>query len=147
MVATQTDPFQAFAAELGLRVTTEELSAAPRDVLASPADQDRYFLVTVAGPRETAGQVRMLFVTGADESQPSMRDILWWLASDSWAVEESGRDYARWAAVYRYAADDLVGARLFRMHASQADATRALVGDAAYRRLLRLYQTEVAHQS
>jgi hypothetical protein len=147
MVATQADPFQAFAAELGLRVTTEELSAAPRDVLAPPADQDRYFLVTVAGPRETAGQVRTLFVTGVDESPPSTRDILWWLASDSWALEESGRDYARWAAVNHYAVDDPAGARLFRLHASQADAARALVGDAAYRRLLSLYQTEVAHQS
>jgi hypothetical protein len=71
MVATQADPFQAFAAEIGLRVTTEELSAAPRDVIAPPVDQDRYFLVSVARSRETATQVRMLHV------RPRIGDCSW----------------------------------------------------------------------
>ena len=147
MVATPADPFQAFATAIGLQVTTEELSAAPRDVLAPPADQDRYFLITLALPPDTSRAVRTLFVTGSNESPPSTRDVLWWLASDSWAVEEAGRNYQRWATTYRYSADDPAGVRLFRSHANQAGAARALLGEAAYRQLLNLYQAEVAHQS
>lgn len=147
MVATPADPFQAFATQIDLQVATEELSAAPRDVLAPPSDQDRYYLITLSTPREVAGQVRTLFITGSNENPPSTRDVLWWLASDSWAVEEADRKYERWATTYRYSADDPASARIFHSHANQADAARALMGDTAYRRLLNLYQTEIAHQS
>ena len=146
MVATPADPFQAFATQIGLQVATEELSAAPRDVLAAPSDQDRYYLVTLSIPRDVAGQVRTLFITASEENPPTTRDVLWWLASDSWAVEEAGRNYERWATTYRYSADDPAGERIFRSHANQAEATRALIGEAAYRKLLNLYQTEIAHQ-
>ena len=147
MVATPADPFQAFATAIGLLVTTEELGAAPRDVLAPPSDQDRYFLVTLALQRDAARAVRTLFVTGSNERPPNTRDVLWWLASDSWAVEEAGRNYQRWARTYRYSVDDPAGMRLFRSHADQADAARALMGEPAYRELLNLYHAEVAHQS
>ena len=147
MVATPADPFQAFATQIDLHLATEELSAAPRDVLAPPADQDRYYLVTLSIPRDVTGQVRTLFITGSQENPPTTRDVLWWLASDSWAVEQAGRNFQRWASTYSVSADDPAGERIFRSHASQADAARALIGETAYRKLLTLYQTEIAHQS
>ena len=41
MVADSSDRFLAFATKHGVRIDTEDLSAIPRDVLASPADSDR----------------------------------------------------------------------------------------------------------
>src|SRR5438093_13485427 len=120
MVATHPDPFEEFAEECRLRLTIEELSAAPRDVRAPPLDHDRFFIVTVAGPAPENGQVRLLFVTGGDgDNPPGTRDVLWWVASDSWAVEESGRRFKRWASTYGHPEADPAGRRLFQLHENQ----------------------------
>src|SRR5690348_16305127 len=97
------DPFEEFASRLVLRITTEELVAAPRDVLAPPSESERYVLATLSGPSADRDALRMLFVTEpADVDSPTMRDVLWWLSSDSWAVEHAGRNYADWACIYHY---------------------------------------------
>lgn len=141
---TRPDPFEAFARECGLRLRTEELSAAPRDVLAPGVDQDRYYLVTIVGRRADSAEFRTLSVTGAAEAPPTTRDVLWWLASDSWAVEHSDREYKQWATTLSRAGDAPEDRHLFELHARQADKARALLGDAAYRKLMALYELEVA---
>ena len=143
-MASRTDPFDAFATECGLRLRTEELSAAPRDVLAPSVDQDRYYLVTIASPLDDSAELRTLFLTGTDEAPPTTRHILWWLASDSWAIEHSQRDYHRWVTALGKAADASEDRHLFELHSRQADKTRHLLGDATYRKLLALYEIEVA---
>ena len=143
-MASRSDPFEGFATECGLRLSTEELSAAPRDVLAPGSDQDRYFLVTITGRRADSAELRSLFVTGADEAAPSTRDFLWWLASDSWAIEDSHRDFHTWVATHSQRADDPAALHLFELHSRQADNARALLGDAMYRKLLSLYEIAVS---
>ena len=143
-MALRPDPFEEFATQCGLRLATEELSAAPRDVLAPAAEQDRYYLVTIAGPRADSTEFRTLFVTEADEAPPTTRDVLWWLASDSWAVEHSERDYQQGATTLGRPGDAPEDRHLFELHARQADKARALLGDATYRKLLALYEIEVA---
>jgi len=141
---TRPDPFEAFATEFGLRLRTEELSAAPRDVLAPGVDQDRYYLVTIVGRRADSAEFRTLFITGADEAPPTTRDVFWWLASDSWAVERSEGDYQQWATALSRARDTPEDRHLFELHSRQADKARVLLGDVAYGKLLALYEIEVA---
>lgn len=138
------DPFEAFAARLGLRVTTEELVAAPRDVLAPPAESERYVLATLSGPHADRESLRMLFVTEpADVDSPTLRDVLWWLSADSWAVEHAGRNYADWACMYRYADDDAAAMRRFKAHVRQATGLADLLGRGDYESLLGLYREQV----
>lgn len=146
MAPERPDPFLSFAGKHGLRITTEELSAMPRDVLAQPADLERHVLVVLSGARADAVALHALHVSEAcDPREVSFRDALWWLAADSWALEQAARDYARWSEIYGYASENPATLRLFRLHARQADGLQLLVGLEGYRELLGLYQEEVAH--
>ena len=144
MAPERPDPFFSFAGKHGLRITTEELSAMPRDVLAQPADLERYVLVVLSGARADAVALHALNVSEAcDPREVSFRDALWWLAADSWALEQAARDYARWSEIYGYASENPATLRLFRLHARQADGLQLLVGLEGYGELLGLYQEEV----
>lgn len=146
MADDSSDPFAKFATTYGLRISTEELAAFPRDVLAAPADSDRHVLVTVNSHRADSKQLRILFVTEAGDARgPSVRDVLWWLASDAWAIEHARHNYVDWAAMYRYADDDSAGMQRFKMHVRQARALADLLGEDAYASLLELYRAQVAH--
>jgi hypothetical protein len=74
---------------------------------------------------------------------PSIREVLWWLAADSWAVEHAGRAIDAWAGIYGFTATDPATLRLFRLHVAQADRVARLLGGSAYRDLLALYRTEL----
>lgn len=145
MAPDRPDPFFSFAGKHGLRITTEDLSAVPRDVLAQPADLERHVLVALSGGRADADALHALYVSDAcDAREVSFRDALWWLAADCWAVEQAARDYARWSDIYGYASESPATLRLFRLHTRQADGLQQLVGSEGYRELLGLYQEEVA---
>lgn len=137
------DHFDRFAAECGLRITVENISAAPRDVTAPPSDLDRYFLVSLSSFRGDLAPLRMVFIDDPARDGPTFRDVLWWLSADCWGAEQSGRDYPRWAEMYQYAHDDLAARRLFELHVSQAVALNEMLGDAAYRALLGIYTAEL----
>jgi hypothetical protein len=137
------DSFDRFAAECGLTVTAEALYAAPRDVLHPPADSDRHYLVTIRRDAVPRALCLVYLTPLTDVAPPSVRDVLWWLAGDAWAVERAGRRLDAWAADHGYARDDATD-RLFECHCRQATALRDLVGEAGYRRLLDLYHAEVA---
>jgi hypothetical protein len=142
-MAPPTDPFERFATERGIRISTAELGAAPRDIRASPAELDRHVLVELTNPRADAPPLRTLFLTAPEESNsPTMRDVLWWLASDAWAVDRAHYDLGKWAAMYEYPDGEPATLRLFRLHVGQAEALRALVGDVGYRDLLTLHQRD-----
>jgi hypothetical protein len=112
-------------------------------VAASPEELERYALVTVSGKRADIAPLQTLFMTDPSDSQPpSMRDVLWWLSSDSWAIERAGREMVKWSAVYGYPVESPATARIFRLHIAQADGLQALLGTEAYRELLGLYQAE-----
>jgi hypothetical protein len=144
MLSSVPDQFDRFAAECGLRITVENISGAPRDVSAPPADLDRYFLVSLSSFRGDLPPLRMVFVDEATrDGEPTIRDVLWWLSSDSWAAEQSHRQYSRWAEMYRYAYDDVAARRLFDLHVSQAIALSAMLGETAYNALLGLYAAEL----
>lgn len=140
------DPFERFASECELRVTVEPLSVAPRDVLAWPADADEYFLVTLTGPRPDAGPIRLLIVVPPKETRapPTVRDALWWLAADAWAIERADGSLERWASTYDYPLESAATARLFERQTRQTSALRALLCGDRYRQLLELYEGEVS---
>jgi hypothetical protein len=143
-MASHPDPFELFAAQRELQISAAELCAAPRDVLAPPADLERYVLVTLAEPRQGTATVRTVFVSeAANAKHPTFRDVLWWLASDSWAIERAGRDYLRWAELYKYPDSDTAASRLFELHSTRATALAALLGESHYAELLSLYEREV----
>lgn len=145
MASDRPDPFVRFATQRGLQMSAVDLPAAPRDVLAPPCDLEWHTLVTLSRTREEAVSINALFVTQAsDPRPPSLRDVLWWLSADSWAVEESDRDLGHWSATYRYPDDDPATLRLFRLHVEQAKALSTLLGETAYRALLAIYEAEVA---
>ena len=145
MSPSQPDPFERFAGECGLRMTAEPLYSAPRDILHPPAESDHQFLITIRGAKSDEALVRLAFATPlTDREPPSRRDILWWLASDAWAIREAGGDLSRWATAYGYPANDEATGRLFDQHARQTVSLEALLGKDALDRLLAIYSSEIA---
>lgn len=146
MVSDQADAFVQFATERGLRLSWTDVNAAPRDVTASPDELERYTIVTVTAGSTDISPLQTIFITDqADPRPPSMRDVLWWLSSDSWAIEQAGRALSDWAGVYGYPVESPATARAFRVHMAQADSLKTLLGPDAYRELLSLYQAELKH--
>jgi hypothetical protein len=84
MMSAVSDPFERFAAECELSVSVEAISVAPREFVASPADADEYFLVTLTGPRAEAGPIHLVIVIPPTDKRaaPTARDALWWLAAN-----------------------------------------------------------------
>ena len=147
MTSDHPDPFVRFAARYGLQISTADLPFAPRDVLSAPANLEWFALVTIASDRTESAPMRTLFITEAsDPRPPSVRDVLWWLASDSWALEQANRDFRIWAATYQYPEGEDAAMRLFRLHLDQAAALAALVGEQSYRELLDLYESSIGTQ-
>ena len=138
-----TDPFEQLAAECGLRVSVERLSLAPRDLAAPPDEAERSYLVTLMGA-EGGVAARLVFVTSLREANaPGLRDALWWLASDAWAIERSGGDVGNWAATHNLTSTTTVATAEFDYYRTQARMLAAGLGDETYRRLLDLYGSEV----
>src|SRR5438132_385783 len=115
MMSAVSDPFERFASECELRVAVEALSIAPRDVLAPPADADEYFLVTLSGPQPQTGSIRLIIVIPPTDKRaaPTVRDALWWLAADAWAIERAEGNMERWASTYDYPIQSAATMRLF----------------------------------
>lgn len=144
MVSDQPDAFCEFARSRGLEFSAADINAAPRDVTADPDELERHRLVLLSS-RTSDRPIHVLFTTDQLDARPlSMRDVLWWLSSDSWTIEQAGRDLSRWAALYHQSAESVGTRRLFELHLRQADDLRDLVGEADYRVLLSLYQAELA---
>jgi hypothetical protein len=138
-----TDPFEQLAAECGLRVSVERVSLAPRDLAAPPDESERCYLITVAGP-EGGTAARLAFVRPLqDPTPPSVRDALWWLASDAWAVERSAGDMSRWATIQRLTLADTTSEREFDHYSAQSRALALALGAEAYQRLLAAYESSV----
>lgn len=139
------DPFEAFAERSGLRMRAESVYSAPRDVLHPPADSEQAFLVTLnreSRPDHSLSLVYLVPVT--EEELPRLRDVLWWLAADGWAIEKAENELAAWAAGYGYDIDDPATARLFSIHKRHQAALRKLLGDGQHAELLGLYCSEVS---
>ena len=138
-----TDPFEQLATDCGLRVSAERVSLAPRDLAAPPDEVERCYLITVAGA-EGGSVARLAFVRALqDPSPPGVRDALWWLASDAWAVERSGGDVTRWAAIQRLTPTDTAVGREFEHYSAQSRALALALGADAYQRLLAAYESSV----
>ena len=140
------DPFERFASECELSVSVEAISCAPRDVLASPVNADEYFLVTLSGPGADAGSIHLLIVIPSTDKRasPTVRDALWWLAADAWAIERAEGDMERWASTYDYPLESAATARLFERQVRQTSTLRALLCGSQYQQLLELYEGEVS---
>ena len=141
------DVFEKFAKDSDLRVTAEPMYSAPRDVLQPPADSEQCFVVTLYAGRSESESIKLVYVSSLSESHaPCVRDVLWWLAADAWALEQANRTIGDWAASYGYAVDDAATKRLFDIHFRQTATLRDLIGPDAFRRLLALYSAEVSLQ-
>ena len=138
-----TEPFEQLASEYGLRISVERVSLAPRDLAAPPDEVERCYLITAVGP-EGGTVARLAFVRALqDPSPPSVRDALWWLASDAWAVERSGGDISRWAAILRLTLTETTLEREFDHYSAQSRALALALGADAYQRLLAAYESSV----
>jgi hypothetical protein len=138
-----TDPFEQLAAECRLRISVERLSLAPRDLAAPPEEAECSYLVTLTGP-EGGAVARLVFVTSLRETQaPGLRDALWWLASDAWAIERSAGDVAKWAATHRLTTATTIATAEFDHYRTQARLLAAALGEETYRRLLDAYEIDV----
>lgn len=148
MSPTSPDSFQRLAAECGLRMTSEALYSAPRDVLHPPAESDQAFLVTLHRNEGARIPLRLVFfVPLSDQGSPTERDVLWWLAADAWALREANGSPEKWAASYGYLSDDPATERRFEEHSRQVEALRALLGKEAFDQILALHCAEVAPEA
>lgn len=142
------DPYVRFADERDLRVTAEALPVAPRDLLQQPADSELHFLATISKSVPAGPSARLIFMLPPGEGlSPSVRDILWWLASDAWSIEQTNRDFGEWAGLHDYRPNDEATRRLFERHVRIADELRAVLGDVDYRKLLALHESEIGPRS
>lgn len=143
MSSPRLDPFERFARERALRVTSRELLAMPRDVAAPLEERERFFLVELAAERSDA-PVQVVVITPLDQrGPPGTRDALWWLAADAWAVERCDRDAKAWLALHGYPEDSPDGRSLFDLHVGYAAALDALLGRAGFEELLALHRAEL----
>lgn len=146
------DPFAQLAAESELLLQADALYHAPHDALESPGEADRAYLVTLtAGSISTEHTLRLVFLAtpipiadggpaaNASDTPPTMRDVLWWLAADAWAVEHAKRDPATWAAHHAFDARAPATQRRFDQLLRQATTLSTLLGAQNYARLLDLH--------
>lgn len=139
------DSFERLALECGARIVVEELYTAPRDLVCPPADAEQCLLVTLRGIDGGQPALRFAYHTPlAQTATPLLRDLLWWLASDSWAIEQARGDEGAWAELHGYPPHDSASTRLFERHVRLAGELRALLGSQAYERLIALYAREVS---
>ena len=144
MPSSLSDPFERIAAECGLQMTAEALYAAPRDVMSPPPESDQHFLITIGREQRESAPLRLIFETPLSEpAGPSIREVLWWLAGDAWAVDQAGGRLDAWASSHGFSPRDVATKRLFERHLCQVAALKTLLGDDEYRRLLSLYSADV----
>ena len=139
------DSFERLALECGVRIVVEELYTAPRDLVCPPADAEQCLLITLRGVH--GGQAALRFAYHAPLAQrgpPLLRDVLWWLASDSWAIEQARGEESAWAELHGYPPHDSASTRLFERHGRLAGELRSLLGPQDYERLIALYAREVS---
>lgn len=139
------DEVERLAVACGLTLTAEPLYAAPRDLASPPSEMEQHHLVTLARRGGTGNTMRLVFVTPLGEpAAPTLRDVLWWLAGDAWAIERAGSTRDQWAAIHGYPLEDPGTAQLFARHVTQASALNAWLGAEAYRSLVAAYAAEIA---
>ena len=142
------DAFEGLARSCDLDCRAEPICSAPRDLLAPLAAAEQQYLVSLSrrGDRAPDRVLRMVFAKPlTDSSGPTLRDVLWWLAGDAFAVEQADRQLAPWAASYGHEPKAPEAARLFQLQRQLADQLCTLLGEVAYRRLLVLYENELSH--
>jgi hypothetical protein len=121
------DVYQQFAEECGLRMSTEPLSVAPRNVLAPVHAVEQHFLVDLSRSEGGRGSVRLVFaVPLTQQSVPAMRDVLWWLAGDAWVIEQQDRSPQLWATAFGYEPESDLTLQLFEHYARQTRAFKVL---------------------
>ena len=139
------DEVDRLATACGLTLTAEALYSAPRDVASPPAEMEQHHLVTLKRHGGRGDVIRMVFVSPLlDADAPTLRDVLWWLAGDAWAIERAGATLDTWAAIHGYPLEDPAVAQLFARHVTQASSLQAWLGEDAYRALLAAYAAEIA---
>lgn len=144
MTERMLDPIEQFAEGCALRMDAEPLSVAPRDVLAPLDSVEQHFLVTLTRAGADSPPVRLVFLTPISSGgEPSLRNVLWWVAGDAWAIAQGDGELVRWAATYGYPPDAEATAWLFEQASRQAAALRALLGDSDMQRLMTLYEADV----
>lgn len=138
------DAFASLATEAGLLIQSEALHLAPRDVAAAPSEMEQYYLVVLSRQGDADQEVRLIFATPiAEHREPSMRDVLWWLAGDAWSIECAGGKLTEWAAHHGYSTRDAGTAALFDLSVRQTSSLRALLGAGLYARIIAAYDVEV----
>jgi hypothetical protein len=148
---TMHSPFTAEIAQLAaagdMVLSAEPLYAAPRDVASPPGDMEEYHLVTLRRAGHGTGGLQLVFTSPLAEcATPTLRDILWWLAGDAWAIDHAGAVLEVWARAHGYPRADPASARLFARHVSQASSLKQVLGDATYHTLLAAYEAEVTRE-
>jgi hypothetical protein len=112
--------------------------------LAPLEDVDQHFLVTLSRAGAAEPSVRLVFLAPVTAgSEPSLSEVLWWLAGDAWVLRRGNGELGAWAAVYGYPATEEATIWLFEQATRQAAALAALLGDSDVQRLLAIYEAEV----
>src|SRR5690606_5687727 len=95
-------------------MTAEPLCVAPRDMLAPLDDLERHYLVSLTRSGAAGPPVRLVFLAPLRTlGGPSIRDVLWWVAGDAWALARADHDLTEWAATYGYPETDEATVWLF----------------------------------
>jgi hypothetical protein len=132
-----------FAGEVGLALEVRPIHRIPSDLGAEPAACER--LLSVVLSRRSAPDHRLSLVYGLATfgdaiREPSLEDVLWYLASDAESVEEARGSVDRWVEVRGYRRVDHAAVEAFELQRRTACELTKLLGDEAYQRLLGIYR-------
>jgi len=134
---------EAFAQRSDIRLSAEPVVLAPRDLTASMEQSEFHYLVVLTRPGSDAA-VRIVYAKPlTDANEPTAGEILWWLAGDAFAVEQSEGDLEPWAHSYGLPPRAEGTARLFDQQRKQSETLRKLLGDVGYRTLISTYASEM----
>lgn len=134
----------AFAQSCGIQVTAEPVGLAPRDTTVALDQAELHYLVVLHRAGSDAS-VRFVYAKPAtDGAPPTAGEVLWWMAGDAHVMEGAQAERELWATAYGLPPRAEGTARLFDQQRAQRDALAALLGDVGYRRLVSIYESEMA---
>lgn len=138
------EEFDAFARTCEIQIATEPVGIAPRDMTLTLDESELYHLVTLTRPGSSAS-VQVVFAKPAtDDAPPAVSEVLWWLAGDAHLMEGAQGERGLWATAYGLPPEAEGTGRLFDQQRGQCGALRDLLGDVGYRRVLSIYESEMA---
>ncbi|HEX6037264.1 hypothetical protein [Longimicrobium sp.] len=138
------EQFDAFANSCEIQIAAQPIGIAPRDMTVTLDEAEVHYHVTLRRPGADVTAQVVYWKPATDDAPPTAGEVLWWLAGDAHVMEGAQMERNLWAAAYGLPPEANGTGRLFDQQRNQCEALRTLLGDLGYRRLVGIYESEMA---